>query len=91
MGLDIVSALRRIPHDVEKAGARTTPRLSRNCPEPYPLAHFGICFERKQIPRIVENLRNALNAKEARGSDRIRPRQVRYQAALRPDFNSLGF
>jgi hypothetical protein len=36
------------------------------------------------------------NSKSGRGdwirtSDPLRPRQVRYQAALRPDSNSLGF
>jgi hypothetical protein len=50
---------------------------------------FGIRFERKQIPRIVENLRKSLNAKETREADRLGPRQVRYQAALRPDRTSI--
>ena len=72
--------------DDDKAGAliehRTVAKLSQN---PIVLTCFGICFERKQIPRIVGNLRKSLNAKEAREADRLRPRQVRYQAALRPD------
>jgi hypothetical protein len=72
--------------DNHKAGARikrrTVAKLSQN---PIVLTHFGICFERKQIPRIVEILRKSLNAKETREVDRLRPRQVRYQAALRPD------
>ena len=58
---------------------------------PIVLTCFGICFERKQIPRIVGNVRKSSNAKEATELDRLRPRQVRYQAALRRDSNSLGF
>jgi hypothetical protein len=69
-----------------KAGVRirrrTVAKLSQN---PIVLTCFGIAFERKQIPRIVENLRKSLNAKETTEADRLRPRQVRYQAALRPD------
>ena len=71
---------------LQKAGALimrwTVAKLSQN---PIHLTQLGITFERKQTPRIVGNVRNSLNAKEPREADRIRPRQVRYQAALRPD------
>jgi hypothetical protein len=60
----------------------TVAELSQN---PIVLTQFRFCFERKQIPRTVGNVRKPLNAKEAREAVRIRPRQVRYQAALRPD------
>jgi hypothetical protein len=70
-----------------RAPAFPVSKLSQN---PIYLTRFGIRFERKQMPRIVGNVRKALNAREARESARIRPRQVRYQAALRPDFNSCA-
>jgi hypothetical protein len=80
------SASQADPRD-DKAGALikrgTVLKLSQN---PIGLTCLGICLERKQIPRIVENLRKSLNAKKTREADRLRPRQVRYQAALRPDF-----
>ena len=66
----------------------TVAKLSQN---PIVLSRFGIRFERKQIPRIVGNVRKSSNAKEATELDRLRPRQVRYQAALRPDSDDLGF
>jgi hypothetical protein len=73
----------------KKAGAlirrRPVAKLFQN---PQVLTRLGICFERKQMPRFVGNLRKSLNAKEAREAVRIRPRQVRYQAALRPDSTS---
>jgi hypothetical protein len=72
-----------MPCTDDKAGARIKrPAVSKLSQNPIFLTCFEICLERKQIPRIVENLRKASNAKEARESDRIRPRQVRYQAAL---------
>ena len=39
----------------------------------------------KQIPQVVENLENGDESKEALERAVMRPRQVRYQAALRPD------
>jgi hypothetical protein len=79
-------ARKKVVPNGKKAGALitagTVAKLSQN---PIVLTCFGICLERKQIPRIVGNVRKSSNAKEARESGRIRPRQVRYQAALRPD------
>jgi hypothetical protein len=39
----------------------------------------------KQIPQVIENIENGWNSKEALERAVMRPRQVRYQAALRPD------
>jgi len=39
----------------------------------------------KQIPQAVENLESGQKSKEALEPAVMRPRQVRYQAALRPD------
>jgi hypothetical protein len=69
-----------------KAGAPAAPvTVAKLSQKPIALTCFGICFERKRIPRLVEILRKSLNAKETREADLLRPRQVRYQTALRPD------
>jgi hypothetical protein len=39
----------------------------------------------KQIPQVVEKLESGGKPKEALETVEMRPRQVRYQAALRPD------
>jgi hypothetical protein len=39
----------------------------------------------KQIPQVVENLESGGKPKEDLETAALRPRQVRYQAALRPD------
>jgi hypothetical protein len=41
--------------------------------------------------QTCENVKNFGRGDWIRTSDPLRPRQVRYQAALRPDSNSLGF
>jgi len=39
----------------------------------------------EQIPQLIEKLESGDKAKEALEHAEMRPRQVRYQAALRPD------
>jgi hypothetical protein len=55
------------------------------------LTRLELARERKQVPQVVENIENPTYAMEPLEGRAIRPRQVRYQAALRPDSNSLGF
>ena len=54
-------------------------------PKPYPLVPARDLFRAKAgHPELLKTLGKRPNAKEARESGRIRPRQVRYQAALSP-------
>ena len=46
---------------------------------------LGLGLSEKQIPQIVENTKKCGELMEPLEPDGIRPRQVRYQAALRPD------
>jgi hypothetical protein len=39
----------------------------------------------KQIPQVIENLESGGKSKETLETVALRPRQVRYRAALRPD------
>ena len=49
--------------------------------------HLGLlALSEKQIPQIVENSKKCGELLEPLEGDGMRPRQVRYQAALRPDF-----
>ena len=50
-----------------------------------PLSPLGLPSSEKQIPQVVENLESGGEPKEALEKAALRPRQVRYQAALRPD------
>ena len=52
---------------------------------------LGLALGEKQIPQVVENLESGGKPKEALERTAMRPRQVRYQAALRPDSNGFGF
>jgi hypothetical protein len=49
------------------------------------LERLGLASSEKQIPQIVENIKKCGELKEPLEPDGMRPRQVRYQAALRPD------
>ena len=84
----MTSLLRRQPRLPFLEPVEYDAKLSQN---PMVLIRFRIAFERKQMPRIEENLRKTLNETERMESDRIRPRQVRYQTALRPDSEDLRF
>jgi hypothetical protein len=55
------------------------------------LEPLGLALSEKQIPQIVENTKKCGELKESLEPDGMRPRQVRYQAALRPDFLWLSF
>jgi hypothetical protein len=46
---------------------------------------LGLALSEKQIPQITENTEKAKQGMELLESDGPRPRQARYQAALRPD------
>ena len=50
------------------------------------LEHLGLALSEEQIPQIVENSKKCGELLEPLEGDGMRPRQVRYQAALRPDF-----
>jgi hypothetical protein len=54
--------------------------------KPLALSRLGLPLSEKQIPQVVENLESGGKQKEALEETVMRPRQVRYQAALRPDF-----
>ena len=56
--------------------------------KPLALSRLGLPLSEKQIPQVVENLENGDKPKEALEWAAMRPRQVRYQAALRPDSES---
>jgi hypothetical protein len=49
------------------------------------LIALGLPLSEKQIPQVIENLESGDKPKEALERTVMRPRQVRYQAALRPD------
>jgi hypothetical protein len=49
------------------------------------LEPLGLALSKKQIPQIIENTKKCGESKEPLEPDGMRPRQVRYQAALRPD------
>jgi hypothetical protein len=53
--------------------------------KPFALRSLGLALSEKQIPQVVENLESGCKPKEALERTIMRPRQVRYQAALRPD------
>jgi hypothetical protein len=53
--------------------------------KPLPVEPTWVAFEQKQIPQVVENLESGGKSKEALETAALRPRQVRYRAALRPD------
>jgi len=53
--------------------------------KPLPLNRRGLPLSEKQIPQVIENPESGDQSKEALETTALRPRQVRYQAALRPD------
>ena len=57
----------------------------QNRDKPSLLRLLGLLLSEKQIPQVVEKLENGDEPKEALERAVLRPRQVRYQAALRPD------
>ena len=57
--------------------------------KPRLLIGLGLPLSEKQIPQVVENLKSGGKPKETLERTVMRPRQVRYQAALRPDISSF--
>jgi len=53
--------------------------------KPLALRRLGLPLSEKQIPQVVENPESGGKSKKALETAALRPRQVRYQAALRPD------
>jgi hypothetical protein len=49
------------------------------------LSLLGLPLSEKQIPQVVENIESGWKSRQALERADVRPRQVRYQAALRPD------
>jgi len=58
---------------------------TRTVPKNNQLASLGLALSEKQIPQIVENNESRSEGIEPLEATGVRPRQVRYQAALRPD------
>ena len=58
---------------------------SKTVTKPLALKQLELPLSEKQIPQVVENLGSGDKPKEALERAELRPRQVRYQAALRPD------
>jgi hypothetical protein len=54
--------------------------------KPLALSRLGLPLSEKQIPQVIEKLESGVKPKELLERVVMRPRQVRYQAALRPDF-----
>ena len=59
--------------------------------EPLAFKLLGLHLSEKQIPQVVENLESGGEPKEALERAVLRPRQVRYRAALRPDSQTAPF
>jgi len=56
------------------------------------LGALGLQLSEKQIPQVVGFIRKRLKQRELLERAAMRPRQVRYQAALRPDMiNTIDF
>jgi len=62
---------------------------SKTVPKPNQLSSFGFALSEKQIPQIVENNESGTDWMAPLEATGVRPRQVRYQAALRPDCRSI--
>ena len=63
--------------------------VSKPCQNSLCLEPLGLALSEKQIPQIVENTKKRGELLEPLEADGMRPRQVRYQAALRPDYASF--
>jgi len=58
--------------------------------KPLSLSRLGLPLSEKHIPQVVENLKSGGKSIEALDRVAMCPRQVRYQAALRPDILLLA-
>jgi len=53
------------------------------------LTRLGLALSEKQMPQVIVIVGNPRSQKEQLEAITLRPRQVRYQAALRPDVYCL--
>jgi hypothetical protein len=67
----------------------TVPDRGKTVTKPLALRLLGLALSEKQIPQVVENPESGGKPIEALETATLRPRQVRYQAALRPDMLHL--
>ena len=66
-------------------GLRHCPHRGKTVTKPLALILLGLPLSEKQIPQVIENHESGEKSKEALERAGVRPKQVRYQAALRPD------
>ena len=74
------------PASVKKASASTLFRCVKTVSEPLGLGPMEICLSEKQTPQVIVFSRKLSEKGERLDRAFVRPRQVRYQAALRPDY-----
>ena len=60
-------------------------RCTKTVPERNVFSFGDLLLSEKQIPQIVGNIEKGKQGMELLERSRVRPRQARYQAALRPD------
>src|SRR5580658_6728626 len=85
-----LSGLRHAPHfHVNRRSGLDYPDRVKTVSKLAALEHLELALSEKQIPQIVENSKKCGELLEPLEGDGMRPRQVRYQAALRPDINGL--
>ena len=65
-------------------------RCTRTVPKQIELEMLGLALSEKQIPQIVENNQSGTERMEPLEATEVRPRQVRYQAALKPMFTRFS-
>jgi hypothetical protein len=61
-------------------------RCTKTVPDGNVFMPWGLASNGRQIPQVVGNIDNAQDGMELLESVFMRPRQARYQAALRPDW-----
>jgi hypothetical protein len=76
---------REAPDHVED---RVRPNGGKTVTKSLALIRLGLPLSEKQIPQVVENLESGGKPKEALERAALRPRQVRYRAARRPDIEA---
>jgi len=69
----------------EASSLRSPSDCAKTVPKPVLLQPLELASSEKQIPQVVVLVRNQKKRQEVLEATRLRPRQVRYQAALRPD------
>jgi hypothetical protein len=76
-----------LPHAAHSSrpGGGDPPDRVKTVPKLGALEPLGLASSEKQIPQIVENTKKCGELKDPLEGDGMRPRQMRYQAALRPD------